>query len=126
MYTIYNCINENQSGFMEHHPTSHALKTLIEDITNALVSKYIACGNFIDLHKAFDIVDHNVITEKLDPYGIRSIPNKWIQSYLKNRWQFVSIIVFQSNKVVLKFGIPQGSVFGPHNFVITTMTWMQL
>ena len=49
------------------------------------------CGIFVDLQKAFDIVDHEILLSKLDYYGIQGISNNWFKSYLSNCKQFVSI-----------------------------------
>ena len=68
---------------------------------------------FIDLQKAFDIVEHGIVLSKLAPCGIRDLTNDWFKSYLSNRQQFVSINDHNSAKVIMKQGVPQGSVLGP-------------
>ena len=114
----FNCIYENQFGFRSHHSTNHALISLTEDIRNAIDDNKFACGVFIDLQKAFDTVDHEILLKKLEHYGIRGISNNWFRSYLTNRKQFVSINGFDSNEVIMKLGVPQGSVLGPLLFLI--------
>ena len=76
----------------------------------------IKCGIFIDLQKAFDTVDHEILP--LAYYGIRGLANDWFKSYLVNRYQFVSINGYQSIKLPMKHGVPQGSVLGPLLFLI--------
>ena len=104
--------------FRKNHSTIHVLISLTEHIRDSLDQNKIACGIFIDLQKAFDRVDHNILLDKLAHYGIRGIANDWFRSYLSNRQQYVSINGHDSNKVVMKHGVPQGSVFGPLLFLI--------
>ena len=71
------------------------------------------CGVFVDLQKAFDSVDHNILLHKLSHYGIRDIANCRFSSYLSNRTQFVTINGFDSVIQSFQYGVPQGSVLGP-------------
>ena len=111
-------IYDNQFGFRKNHSTNHALLHLTEDIRQAIDSNKFACGVFIDLQKAFDTVDHNILLKKLEHYGIRGVANDWFKSYLKNRKQYVSISGYDSNLRNIDFGVPQGSVLGPLLFLI--------
>ena len=86
-------------------------------IRDSLDKNNLACGIFIDLQKAFDTVDHNILLDRL-AHGIRGIANEWIKSYLSNRQQYVSINGHDSNKLEIKHGVPQGSVLGPLLFLI--------
>lgn len=75
------------------------------------------CGIFIDLRKAFNTVDHSILLQKLNHYGIRGIVNKWFASYLVGRQQTTQIGVKNiSKKEVILSGVPQGSVLGPPTF----------
>jgi hypothetical protein len=65
-----------------------------------------------------DTVNHTILLGKLEKYGIRGIPLKWLTSYLTNRQQYVSIDNIQSSKQTLICGIPQGSSLGPLLFLI--------
>ena len=115
---IHNCIYNLQFGFREKHSTNHALFSITEKIREALDNNNFACGICIDLQKAFDTVDHNILLQKLNHYGIRGIANNWFNSYLSNRTQFVSINGFQSKTKNISIGVPQGSVLGPLLFLI--------
>ena len=76
-----------------------------------------SCGVFIDLKKAFDTVDHNIMLDKLNFYGFRGLINQWFSSYHNNRTQ-TSQIVDLSNKAIISFGVSQGSVLGPLLFLL--------
>ena len=76
------------------------------------------CGVFIDLQKAFDTVNHEIILEKLNHYGIRSKANDWFRSFLTNRIQYVLITGFFSQTYIVSCGVPQASSLGPLLFLI--------
>ena len=79
---------------------------------------------FFDLQKAFDTVDHGILLSKLCHYRIRGSANKWFESYLANRNQFVSINGFESSTSSIKCGAPQESVLGPLLFLIYINIYM--
>ena len=116
----YNCIYELQFGFRASHSTNHALLSPAEKIREALDSKggKFARGVFIDLQKAFDIVDHSILLKKLEHYGIRGLANQWFRSYLTGRTQFTSGNGYDSEIRNMKYGVPQRSVLGPLLFLI--------
>ena len=72
----------------------------------------------MDLEKAFDTVNHKILLKKLEHYGIRNIANKWFDSYLSDRKQFVSIGGINSSNLSITCGVPQGSILGPLLFII--------
>ena len=113
-----NLIYSLQFGFRQKYSTAHALISLTENIRKNLDEGSIGCSIFVDLHKAFDTVEHDILLSKLEHYGIRGVANEWFKSYLSNRNQYVSINGYDSNLADVKFGVPQGSVLGPLLFLI--------
>ena len=67
----------------------------------------------MDLQKAFDTVDHEILLSKLNYYGIRGISNNWFKSYLCNRRQFASVKGYDSGLAEINCGAPQGSAIVP-------------
>ena len=104
---------DRQFGFRSKHSTNHALLSIIERIREAIDNKLFTCGVFIDLEKAFDTVNHNILLAKLKHYGIRGNAYLWFESYLANRVQSVNIHGNLSDKCNVSCGVPQGSILGP-------------
>ena len=74
---------------------------------------------FIDLKKAFDTVEYNIIIlNKLEHYGIRGLAFSWIQSYLTNRTQYLFINDTNSTRINVTCSVPQGSILGPILFIM--------
>ena len=121
LYTFLNnknIIYDLQFGFRQQYSTSHALINITENIRKTLDDGNIGCGVFVDLQKAFDTVDHQILLAKLNHYGIRGVSNDWFKSYLSNRNQYVSINGYESSLAVINCGVPQGSVLGPLLFLL--------
>ena len=111
VFITYNLVLEKNTQLI-------MLFSITEKIREALDNNNFACGIFIDLQKAFDTVNHDILLQKLNHYGIRGVANAWFKSYLSNRTQFVSINGFVSNTNNIHVGVPQGSVLGPLLFLI--------
>ena len=125
MYTrLYTFFNNNniiynlQFGFRQQYSTSHAIINITENMRKALDDGNIGCGVFVNLEKAFDTVDHQILLAKLNHYGIHGVSNGLFKSYLSNRNQYVSINGFDSGLTTINCGIPQGSVLGPLLFLL--------
>ena len=107
-----------QFGFREKHSTLHTLVSLTESIKGSIDNGSYGCGIFIDLQKAFDTVNHQILLQNLEHYGIRGIANCWFLSYLSARKQYVSVNGHISDHLNISCGVPQGSVLGPLLFLL--------
>ena len=118
-FTIkHNILTPDQFGFRPKHSTHMAINKLYDLISTALDRKLHTIGIFLDLSKAFDTLDHQILINKLSQYGIRGAANLWIKSYLENRKQYVVFNDHQSPTAVIKCGVPQGSILGPLLFLL--------
>jgi hypothetical protein len=112
-------INRGQYGFQKQHATEHAILDLSNRISKSFKQKKFTLGIFIDLSKAFDTVNHEILLTKMENYGIKNQALKWFKNYLNDRHQCV-IIDKKSNSNLLKTkcGVPQGSILAPLLFLI--------
>ncbi len=111
---------EHQYGFRPRHSTIHPVINLLKQIAqeNDKPSKKFTMCVFLDLSKAFDTISHKILLSKLENMGIRGLVNKWFESYLSNRKQYVSLNGESSPLVDICCGVPQGSILGPILFII--------
>ena len=116
--TSNNILYKHQFGFRENHGTSLALIYLVDKINQALNKGDYIIGTFIDLSKAFDTIDHNILYRKLERYGIRGVALDLIKSYLHDRKQCVKFNNTLSDKATISYGVPQGSILGPLLFLL--------
>ena len=72
---------------------------------------------FLDLSKVFNMLDHDILINKLKHYGINGTPQSWFKSYLTNIIQYVEIEGASSNMLHIERGVPQGSILGPLLFM---------
>ena len=87
-------------------------------IRNALDISEFTCGVFIDLKKAFDTVNNDILLSELNHYRIRGVAFDWFKSYLNGRTQYATINSERSEIQTIKYGVPQGSIVGPLLFLI--------
>ena len=73
--------------FCEQHSTDHALLSIVDKIQKSIDNREYSCGIFLDLSKAFDTDNHEILILKLEHYGIRGVASDWFASYLSGRSQ---------------------------------------
>ena len=113
-----NVLNSSQFGFRSKHSTNHAIINLAESTLESIENSLKVGGVFLDIAKAFDCVNHDILLRKLEYYGFRGQTLMWFQSYLSDRSQFVNIKGQQSNIYQLSCGVPQGGTLAPVLFII--------
>ena len=117
-----NIISNSQHGFVKARSTCTAIFDFLMYTLKNFETREISIGIFLDLSKAFDCVDHNILIDKLSRYGIRGRVLEWIRSYLTNRQQYVRLVSddggCNSDLKTISTGVPQGSVLGPLLFIL--------
>ena len=114
-----NTFSRNQFGFGSKLSTVDAIASLTEVIrANWFKSKNLTKCTFVDLKKAFDTVNHELLQKKCEHYGLQGTVLKMLESYLKDQLQYIKIEKAESEVKNVKCGVPQGSILGPLLFII--------
>jgi len=116
--TRHNILTKQQFGFRKNRSTNMAINDLYCRIVDNLDNKLHTIGIFLDLSKAFDTINHNILLDKLYNYGIRGLANDWIRNYLTGRSQRVIFNNCSSRPTEVTCGVPQGSILGPLLFLL--------
>ncbi len=115
--TVNSLLHANQYGFRAKYSTELALIELVDRIYSQLDEK-IPMAIFMDLSKAFDTIDHEILISKMEHYGIKNLELQWFKTYLSNRKQYVEFNNTQSSTEIITNWVPQGSILGPLLFLI--------
>ena len=107
-----------QYGFRNKHSTQHAVLDIVNTMHSNMDNRKYLCGIFIDLKKAFDTVNHQILLTKLEQYGKGGVKNSWFRSYLSDRRQSIEIDKYISETETIVCRVPQGSVLGPVLFLL--------
>ena len=119
----YNILFQSQYGFRSNHNCEHAILELTGKILQACEKREHPVCIFLDLSKAFDTLNHQVLLCKLDKIGIHGISNNWFESYLSGH-SLVAKVTTSENKTTylevfdISFGTAQGSCLGPLLFLL--------
>ena len=116
--TEFGLLSGAQFGFRKSHSTATALLDCTNDWYMNIDKKMFNLVVFIDLKKAFDTVNHDILLKKLEFYGIKGQALDLLKSYLSNRHQKCQVESFVSSEHLIKCGVPQGSILGPLLFLL--------
>ena len=114
----YDLIHKSQFGFQKNIDTSVAIHMLMNDLIRNLENKYISSIVSIDLNKAFDTINHDILLNTLSNYGFRGVTLDFLSSYLNDRKQKTVYFNNESDIKNINYGVPQGSVLGPILFIL--------
>ena len=122
-----NLFPEKQYGFRKHRSTSQAVMDLVSKLEHLNSKKIKYSLLFMDFSKAFDLIDHRILRERLHNYGFQDSAVRLLSGYLKERRQYVEYEGVVSESVKLgEIGCPQGSCLGPLLYIIYTSDMAQL
>lgn len=117
-----NILSISQNAYIPGRSTTRAIYMTIDELTKALSEKKAVAGLFLDLSKAFNSVNHDILLKKMEMQGFRGIVQKLLKSYLSNRVQCLTADCsgesIRSDWIGLDSGIPQGSILGPFLFLL--------
>jgi hypothetical protein len=122
----HNIFNKSQFEIRKKKSTNDAIGTAIENIIENINDKTKLNCVLLDLSKAFDCIQHNILMDKLYDYGVHGITHERIKSYLTNRTQLVKVTHTENNQIKeylgsslpVRHGVAQGSVLGPLLFIL--------
>ena len=118
-----NSLFSSQYGFQKNHSCEHAIIELIGHILQVKNQGEQTASVFLDLSKAFDTLDHEILLSKLEQYGIRGTPLEWFRNFLTGRSLVTKVMtspntIMHSKKFNISYGTAMGSCLGPLLFLV--------
>jgi hypothetical protein len=113
-----NILIEQQSGFRKSHSCETSLNLVLTQWKEEIDKGKVVIGVFLDLKRAFETIDRNLLLRKFERDGVRNNENQWVKSYLECRMQRTCFNGKHSQLRSINLGVPQGSVLGPLMFII--------
>ena len=117
-FTTNHLFFDNQYGFRKNRSTEHALIELTDRILTNMDNNITPTTIFLDLSKAFDSLNHDILIQKLSHYGLQNKSLDLCTNYLRNRQQYTQLQDTKSETQNINIGVPQGSILGPFFFLI--------
>ena len=114
----YNILDPRQGGFRPNHSTSSTTAHFTNDIYKAMNENNTLIATYMDAMKAFDTVDHLILLQKAESYGIIGTNLEWLRNYLTGGYQCTLANNVVSDRKLITCGVPQESVCGPLLFLI--------
>ena len=107
-----------QYGFRKLHSTELAVLEFVEKVLKDIDDGNVPYGFFLDLSKAFDTLDHTILLQKLEFYGLSNFVKEIFKNYLMHRKQYVKFEDTKSGLLPITTGVPEGSILSPQLFLI--------
>ena len=112
--TRFNLLSDHQFGFKKKCSPTLAINKLCDELLTSIDQELNSCGIFLDLSKAFDSVNHDILLQKLENhFEIRGKSQEILKSYFTNRCQYTKVGKAKSSNQKINCGVPQRSTLGP-------------
>ena len=106
------------TGFSSNHSCETCVNYVVSDWKKEIDDKNCVVAEFLDLKRAFETVDHKILLNKLEKYGIRNTERKWFKNFIYDRTQKTSVNNNISDSATVATGVPQGTILGVLLFLL--------